>query len=463
MTMAELNLSPMNRSDLLPIEATVQKKIAKYFPDQDPPFFVIGVSGGMDSMSLLYMFKRLGISGLVVHINYQKRGKASDKDADLVEQLAFEWGFNCQTITIDPTETNDQNFQQWARDLRYGIFRDLAEENNADGIAVAHHEDDQIETILQKIFRGAGLTSWTGMEIWDGTILRPFLSISRDQIENYVEEKAIPYRTDESNLESDFARNFLRNEWLDRLTEFFPGWKQNVLRINEQAANYEKAIDWIARQITTELRIDREAFHSLDQSVQKALVLYLLKQQDPGIEISHDSLAQIDTLGDLQTGKAIQLTKRFSILRDRNQYCIVENESDDFSPITFQFNELENSSCKKNDLLLFIEPCTQPEFEQGLYLDAEKIVWPIILRRWKAGDRFQPLGMKGHQQVSDHLTNRKVSAAKKDEALVIESFEEKVCAVIFPPIKNQKLIGSIAEHVKCDSQTEHCLKIQYSK
>lgn len=459
MMTAELNLFPMSKSELLPIESTVQKKLTKHFPEQNSPFFVVGVSGGMDSMSLLYIFKRLGISGLVVHINYQKRGEASDKDAELVEQMAFEWGFDCQTISVDPAEAKDQNFQQWARDLRYGIFRDLAEEHSADGIAVAHHEDDQIETILQKIFRGAGLTSWTGMDVWDGSVFRPFLGISRAQIEKYVEDKAVPYRTDESNLESDFARNFLRNEWLDRLTDFFPGWKQNVLRVNEQAGNYEKAMGWIARQITNEYGIGREAFHSLDQNVQKALVLYLLKQREPGIEISHESLQQIEDIEELQTGKAIQLTGRFSILRDRDHYCIVENDSDDFPPISLQLYQLENSSFQKNTLLLSIEICDQPDFEKALYLDAEKISWPIKLRRWKSGDRLQPLGMEGHQQVSDHLTNRKVSAAKKDKALVVETFEEKICAVIFPPIKNQMPIGTIAEHVKCDSQTKHCLKI----
>jgi tRNA(Ile)-lysidine synthase len=451
----------MSKSDFLPIESIVQKKLAKHFPDQAPPFFVIGVSGGMDSMSLLYIFKRLEISGLVVHINYQKRGEASDKDAELVEQMAFEWGFDCQTISVDATEAKDQNFQQWARDMRYGIFRDLAKEHSAEGIAVAHHEDDQIETILQKIFRGAGLTSWTAMDVWDDTIFRPFLDISRAQIEKYVEDKAIPYRTDESNFESDFARNFLRNEWLERLTDFFPGWKQNVLRVNEQAGNYEKAIEWISYQMTSEQGIDRKAFHLLVQNVQKALILYLLKQREPGIEISHDSLQQIEDLGDLQTGKAIQLTGCFSVLRDRDHYCIVENDSDDFPPLFLQFDQLKNSPFQDNNLKLSVEQFDQPDFEKALYLDTEKISWPIKLRRWKSGDRFQPLGMEGHQQVSDHLTNRKVSAAKKDKALVIETFEEKICAVIFPPIKNQMSIGTIAEQVKCDLNTKNCLKIQH--
>jgi len=445
----------MSKSDFSLIELTVKKNIEQSF-EQPSPHFIIGVSGGMDSMCLLYIFKRLGLSALVSHVNYQKRGASSDEDEELVQQIAFEWGFECHSVRVSPDEAECQNFQQWARNFRYNIFNQLALEHDAEAIAVAHHEDDQIETILQKIFRGAGLVSWTAMDIWDGTVFRPFLNISRAQIKSYAEENAIPYRLDQSNLESDFARNFLRNEWLRQLSDFFPGWKQNVLRVNQQAGDFEQAIEWIADRITGEQGIDRKAFHSLKAGVQKTLVLYLLKQKQPGLQISQDSLNQLDTLGDLQTGKEIQLTDDFSVVRDRNNYVISEGDNADVASAIIDRDQLESSVLKVKNIQLSLEVFKDPNYEGALFLDPRKINWPLTLRCWRAGDRFQPFGMEGHQLVSDHLTNRKVSAAHKKQALVIESFDKSICAVIFPPIKNQIPPGTISEQAKCDPQTKYC-------
>jgi tRNA(Ile)-lysidine synthase len=420
------------------------------------------VSGGIDSMSLLYSFYKLEIPALVAHINYQKRGEASDKDAELVEQMSFQWGFECHTTTVDPAGAEGKNFQQWARDLRYEVFHNLASENNAVGIVTAHNEDDQVETILQKIFRGGGLESWTGMEIWNEKLFRPFLEITRNEIQQYADDESILYRTDESNLESDFARNFLRNEWLEKLEDFFPGWKENLKRVSEQGQNYGNALEWIGQRISDPWGIDREAFHSLDKNLQKALILHLIKQKDAGFKISHGNLAQIEQLADLQTGKEIQLAEAFSLIRDRDRYVIRRNIEKSEASITLKYEQLQTSSVEQNGLIFSIEAYIAPDFSTALYLDVEKIHWPLGLRNWHEGDEFQPLGMEGHQTISDHLTNRKVSAAYKNEAMVIESFEETICAVIFPPIKNKVQPGTISDLFKCDAGTTFCLKIMYA-
>lgn len=450
----------MSKSDLSPIEKTVWENVQRYFPDQPNPFFVVAVSGGVDSMCLLYIFKKLGISALVSHINYQKRGEASDKDAELVEQLSLEWGFDCHTAVADPTEAEGQNFQQWARDFRYDVFRQLAQEQGSDGIAVAHHQDDQVETVLQKIFRGAGLTSWSGMEVWDGEIFRPLLNFSRAEIEQYAEENAVPFRTDESNLETDFARNFLRNEWLSQLSDFFPGWEKNVLRVSQQADYYQQSLSWIAGQLTNQQGIKRDRFHSLAPGVQKALILFLLKQEKPALQISYDHLGRVEELPSLETGQSIPFAPGITIFRDRRHYIIRIKNEQELEPVQLDRRQLDDGPAEIFDLILVEEKFQNPDYANTLYLDADKISWPIKIRRWTPGDSFQPLGMEGHQLVSDHLTNRKVSAAYKKQALVIESFEETICALIFPPIKNQTISGTISEKMRCNSNTECCLKIK---
>lgn len=452
----------MSKSDLLSIEKEIQYQLEKHFADVEAPFFILGVSGGIDSMSLLYAFHRLQISVLVVHVNYGKRGEASDKDAELTEQLAYEWGFDCHTINADTKEAEGENFQQWARNLRYNIFRELAGEHEADGIAVAHHQDDQVETILQKVFRGTGLASWSGMQVWNGELFRPWLNITQEQIETYAEEKAIPYRIDASNLESGFARNFLRNEWLKDLEEHFPGWKSNVLRIAEQAEVFEHALSRLHEQVANgNNNFLRQKFHELEPSLQRAVILYAVKQVKPHAAISKKSLKRVEELPSLQTGKAVELAPGISVYRNRELYVLKAEQEDYSQNVELRIGEQLRKGEEFEELIFTLKEFKDVDYERELYLDAEKISWPLNVRPWKNGDTFQPLGMTGHQHVANHLTNRKISTAEKHKALVIESFEEKIIAVIFPPIKKRLPPGTIAEHAKCDASTRLCLNIKH--
>jgi len=449
----------MSKSASLPIEKEVQSLLAASF-DNPNPSLVVAVSGGPDSMALLYLLYQLEVEAVVVHVNYGKRGEESDKDAELVEEMAHQWGFDCHTLKpdSDPVEQDEANFQQWARRFRYDAFRMLAEEYRADGIALAHHRDDQVETILQKMFRGAGLESWSAMRVWDGELFRPLLNHSKEEIEAYCEERAIPYRLDRSNLESEFARNFLRNEWLDNLKEHFPGWQENVLRIAGQAEIFSKALDWIAGELRDERdRISRDRFLQLEKDMAKALILHLLKKVEPGIGLSRESLDQLDDLASLQTGKSIQLTDSYSVLRDREWFKIVYEQKEALTVFRLELEKLKEKPFRYNGLQFGVEHYSDPDFDDALYLDAAKLSWPLTLRSWKPGDAFRPFGMEGHQKVADHLTNRKISASYKGKALVLETFEETICAIIFPPIENRRPPGTISDLVKCDSGTEQCL------
>ena len=445
---------------MLRIEQIVKEATESIFADSTPAF-IVAVSGGVDSMVLLHIFKCLDITGVVAHVNYQKRGQASDKDAELVEKKAEEWGFECELIEVDAEEAQGQNFQQWAREVRYGFFRDLVAKHNTEGIALAHHRNDQVETILQKVFRGAGMPGWSGMDVWDGELFRPLLPVTRELIEEYGQKHKIPFRTDESNLENHFARNFLRNEWTEKLTEFYPGWEANVLRMGEEAENYRSALQWIAQQITDQNRIHKQDFDRLKPGLKRALVLHLLKEQNPGIYVTQENLHRVDELPDVQTGKKIQITSDYSIIRDREYYILMEKEKEDFEDQKLTRDDLQASAMIINEIEFSVDPYKNPDFKEGLFLDADKMSWPVTVRRWSAGDQIRPLGMSGHQNVADHLTNRKVSAAYKEDVLVIESFEETICALIFPPIKNQSSPGTISELVKCGKSTKYCLRIKY--
>lgn len=411
-------------------------------------------------MALMHAFHRLDMEAVAVHLNYGLRGEESDADAELVGRTAAEWGFDCRTLAPDSSGAEGENFQRWARRRRYEAFRAVAKERSADAIALAHHQDDQAETILQKIFRGAGMASWQGMSVWDGELFRPLLGLSREQIMAYLEEREVPWRTDRSNLRSEYARNFLRNEWLPEMEQRFPGWKENVLRVSREAETFEAALQWIYRRLADEKdRLDREGLLALQPSLLRALVLYRARKADPSASISRDALRELDKLGDLQTGKAIRLTPRLELLRDRGHFKLVLDTGSRPVSVPLERERLEERPFRFDGLRFSVEEIPEPDFGEDLFLDADLAAWPVTLRRWEEGDRFRPLGMEGSQKVSDHLTNRKVDASARDRALVLESFEERILAVIFPPIENRRPPGTVSEEVKCTEQTERCLVV----
>lgn len=450
----------MNKSEFSSIEDRVVSHLRHCLPDYRHQPQVLGVSGGPDSMALMYLYHRLGVPAEIVHINYGKRGRESDLDAELAEQMAFQWGFNCHSLRVDAAEADGENFQQWARDTRYRIFRELKKELGATCIATAHHEDDQIETILHKLFRGAGLASWSGMQVWDGEIFRPLLHISRSELHAWAEKEAVPYRIDASNLESDYARNFIRNEWLPEIRQHFPGWRGNILQAAEQATLFDEAVEELrVRMMDPDRGFRREPFLSLRPDLRRALLLKALKNRNPNIGITAGGLHEIDRIDELQTGSRLQLAKDVYLWVGREYFSVVRQDDGAWNARRLARDKLRERPVRVDELKYRVQPLLTPDFGRGLYLDAGRMRWPLTLRRWQEGDRFQPFGMQGHQSVADHLANRKVEAARKHEARVIVSFEETICAVIFPQFKNAGPIGTIADHVRCDDSTKECLLI----
>jgi tRNA(Ile)-lysidine synthase len=452
----------MSKYGLLPIEDIVQTQLNAYFPTFEYPVFVMGVSGGPDSMCLLHILHELGVDLFIVHVNYQKRGEASEKDAALVEKMANRFGYKCKIKTVDSGERAEgENFQQWARNIRYKAFDREAAEIQADGIITAHHQDDQIETILQKIFRGAGLASWSGMQPWDGRLFRPFLGVSRIDISAYCMEKSVDYRIDSSNLESDFARNFLRNEWLTNLEQHFPGWRKNVLRVSRQADVFGSSLRYILNQILDDQdRLKRSEFLRLEKKLQKSLLVHYLHRIDADEEVSRSALKGVNKLKNLQTGKSIQLSNNIELMRDREFFKILTNTDEADAIYTLREKDIKNSGILVNGLKFQIMPFKRPDFAQCLYLNLNEMAWPLRLRKWKQGDRFQPFGMEGRQSVADHLTNRKVSAAEKSDAFVLEASDKIICAVLFPVDEKRLPPGTISEKMRCRESNEQCLTIK---
>ena len=437
----------------------LQKHLAESLSDyfESDASFILGVSGGPDSMALLYLFHKLNRDALIVHVNYGKRGKQSDKDQELVEQIAFQWGFECCSVKLNSKDAGDENFQNWARKQRYQFFRDLKSETKSDAIVTAHHQDDQIETILQKLFRGSGPAAWQGMKEWDGELFRPLLDFDKDDILAFCESEAIPYRTDESNKSSDFARNFIRNEFVEKMDSLLPGWKQNILNLPQQGKIFEASIHEITDQVSKENSINLKKFSKLPEILKSAVLKTFLDQFGLEGTYSKGQLEELTELEFLQPGKSMYVGS-LKLTRERDEIHL--QQSKEFEEISEKISKKEaQSGFSFDDITL--KKTKKPTHKAALKLDASKLNWPLTLRTWSAGDTIQPLGMEGHQKISDHLTNRKIPSHYKEKALVLCGSDSTIYAILYPvpAINNER--GAISELAKCESTSTTFLTINF--
>lgn len=417
----------------------------------------MGVSGGVDSMTLLYLLHQLEQDVLVVHINYGLRGKASGLDQELVEGMCSEWNFDCHSFGLEYDEKADGNLQDWARKERYRIFRELKKEYKADAIVTAHHYEDQIETILQKLFRGSGPDSWQGMQVWNGVIFRPLLNFSKEEICQYAEAHAIPFREDESNRQSKYARNFLRLELRHQLDEFFPGWRQNIERLSELGLITKQAVKELAEMVTNERGdIEKNAFLKLDEPLRSSVLKYILEKN--GISPSKGQLEELQDFESLQPGRKLQLDEDTVLMTGRD-FLFIKKE-DEFTtpePVTLSKNELAAG-------FEFGSATYRLGTEKGkgrdLYLDASLLNFPLTLRTWEPGDKFIPFGMTGTQKISDHLTNRKIPVHLREKTLVLCGSDSTIYAIIFPEPSASGERGSISNLVACTDKTDKFLVIK---
>lgn len=450
--------SPMNKFESFPIVKSVSENL-KEVSDISSLLLICGVSGGVDSMVLLYILHRLQVNCTVAHCNYQLRGDESEKDMKLVEEMSAMWGFECITARFNRADYKEYNTQLWARNLRYTMFRDLRQEFRADFIVTAHHQEDQVETILQKILRGAGPAAWSGMSIRDGDLFRPLLNVSKKEIRDFAQTHHVPYRDDQTNQESGYARNLIRNELTPELNRLVPGWKQNVLNIPERADQFQAMTDKLLSQIKAgSSAIKRSAFLELPEQTWPVLIHRFIETESESSRVSSGELKQVENIAGLQTGGFLTFGKSLKLVRDRDLFILTNSDSLKLKSQTLTKNDLPFKS-DTYGITIVMKLWDGSIKEDCLQFDSNKIRWPITIRPWKDGDRIQPLGMTGSKLVADVLTDAKISSIQKKEAFLIESFDGIICAVIFPHTIPKKQVGVISDNTKCTTATKKILLI----
>ena len=386
---------------------------------------LLTVSGGMDSMVLLDVVLKAGYDCEAAHCNFNLRGEESDGDERLVREECEKRGITLHVKSFNTKEYADANgisIEMAARDLRYEWFYSLIEKRGLDFMVTAHHGDDAIETFFLNLVRGTGIRGLSGMKFVNGKVLRPMLGLSRKDVELYAGENNIPYRHDKSNDEVKYLRNKVRHEILPRFKEmnasFFSTMTGNLKRL----AEVEELLEAEVKRFRDESVVEEHGrvlipLMRVEEHPQKSAILYeLLRPYGFNSKTIGDIIKSISGI----PGKQFY-SPTHRLIRDRFNFILFENREvsgDEFfidseTELLEEPVRLEFRTFKKPEDYTFSTDPNIAHFDAGL------IDFPLVLRHWRQGDSFRPLGMKGFKKLSDFFTDQKLSIADKEEAWLL--------------------------------------------
>jgi tRNA(Ile)-lysidine synthase len=418
--------------------------------------WVTGVSGGSDSMSLLHGLVMLGLKPVVAHVNYGKRIPDSDLDENLVRQYCLNNGllFFCKKTDL-PIEGN---FQNAARKLRYEWFEKVRIQTESKWIATAHHSDDQIETLIFRLLRKCSLGELTGIQQEKGCIIRPLLTVSKKSVDRFVHKHNIPFRTDESNYDLSYDRNMIRHKVIPALDQEFNDWREQIAELPVLAHYYHQCIREAAEPFISEHGLNTEYMRQLPQEFHKDILSYYIRRETDD-SATRGFLENVTKLQNIQTGRVISVNSDFDLVKNRAHLLLQPRDKITAKESIIEGSEIPVSVKAGIYKLSFNFGIWQGKPQQNtLEMDVSELLFPLKIREWRDGDKIQPLGMKGHKLVSDLLTDKKVSASLKRNSLVTETFDGKICAVIFGVNPE----GVISRKVKCHKKTRKTLMIKWN-
>lgn len=419
---------------------------------QSTDHYLVACSGGKDSIALVHLLQESKIDFEIAHVNFQLRGKESDLDQKFVKnwaenhQITFH---TCNASTLELAESKGISIQMAAREIRYRFFEEIRAKRGLNGIILAHHEDDQLETLLLNLTRGTGLDGLVGMAERSGWLIRPLLPFSKSQLEAYLFENQIQWREDQSNAEVYYKRNFLRHQVIPTLLESEPNARENILHSIDRFRETSKAFnslveDWVERNISEQKGNFHLPFKAIkNQAGAATLLFYWLRSY--GFNSAQTSEIA-SSLTDFRTG-AIFHSMEYELVFDRES-LILGKKPVEFPPILIDRNS-KMLSTPQGIYHMREEnwPAPLDTAREHAMLDLEVLEFPLTVRVWQEGDRFNPLGMTSSKKISDFLIDQKVPLIQKDHVLVMESAGKIAWVVGF----------RIADWAKCTASTRICL------
>lgn len=396
---------------------------------------LLTVSGGMDSMVMATLFAQSKISFAVAHCNFQLRGEEADADEKLVQDWCAQHAIPFYVNRFDTRQystTWKMGIQETARKLRYDWFATLRQQQGFSFIATAHHRDDSIETVLMNLFKGTGIRGLAGIPVQNGAIIRPLLFASRERIRQFAQAHQVPFREDSSNTDDKYLRNAVRHHLIPTIQNQFPQatdrLQESVSRFSQAADIYEKGVAEILKKLV-EKRGNDTYIPVRKLLLQKPLETIVYELFRP-YQFTTAQTAQLIALLQAPSGKHVA-SATHKVIKDRD-FLIVTAAP----PATGDFYTIDAIPCSlTTDTLSFRfsqsnMPTDITADKNSACIDAAQLVFPLILRRWRMGDYFYPLGMgMKKKKLSRYLIDVKMPIHLKEQLWVLESNKRIVWVV----------------------------------
>jgi tRNA(Ile)-lysidine synthase len=433
----------------------MQKRVKKFVADNllltENSNVIVGLSGGADSVALLYILHSLGYRCIAAHCNFHLRGDESDRDENFARTLTAEMDipfFHIDFETKAFAEKNKLSIEMAARQLRYEWFEQLRINHGAEAIAVAHHLDDSIETLLMNLVRGTGLKGLTGIPCRNEFVVRPLLCLSREDIMAYLMQYNLSCVEDSTNASTEYTRNKFRHEVLPLLESINPSIRKTLYQTIERFTGTEGFYMHSIRELEKKL-IEKQADRVLidkngllDHPHHKTILFELLQPYGFNATVVNNIVSCLTgDPGHVFTSAGYQL------LIDRSKLILVplEKKTDLLYEIPLDVRlitepvELEISQFQIYDEFVVSKERHKVQF------DASLITFPLVLRRWQSGDSFVPFGMKNKKKVSDFFIDEKLTRFEKESCWLLTSANEIMWIVGYRTDNRFRINGQTTE------------------
>ncbi len=431
-----------------------EKHVASYFPFLKGKKLLLAVSGGIDSMVLMRLCIEMKMDISVAHCNFTLRGDESDTDEDFVKSQTdklqipiFIKKFDTKKIA----EKEKSSIQVVARNLRYEWFNTLLINNDYDYILTAHHLDDSLETFLINFTRGSGLNGLTGIPQQNVSIVRPLLPFSRTEIEIFAKENKVEWREDTSNASDKYLRNKLRHDVIPMLKELNPSllysFENTISNLQQAQSLVDDATRIVYRKVVTDINFQKRI--NLTELIQLPNYnAYLYQWLEP---LGFSDWESINDLATAQSGKQIH-SQNHTLLKDRNFLIVFAKQESEKT--TLFLIEKEQKEVK---FPLKVKFCNVDDISNQatntIFVDEDKLQFPLVIRKWQEGDWFYPHGLNGKKKLSKFFKDEKYSLLDKSEAWLLCS--------------NNQIVWIIGDRqddrFKVTETTTKILKIKYSE
>lgn len=419
---------------------------------------LLAVSGGVDSVVLCELCKQAGYDFVIAHCNFQLRGAESERDEQFVQQLGEKYAVEVKVKKFDTEQyaaASKLSIQEAARALRYEWFEELVVSLESKQkvrvlLLTAHHADDNVETLLMNFFRGTGLHGLTGIPESVNYIRRPLLPFSKEELLAFAKEEELDYVEDSSNQSSKYTRNFFRNELIPAISKVYPQVKDNLQdnidRFKQIEKLYQLSVGVIKKKLLKEK--GAEVYIPVKQLMgyhNRALIYEIIKEYG----FQEKQVEELVKLADSYSGKYIKSpVSQYRIIKHRHWFIISPVQSVASTAIVIE---------EKDKQVIFEQGILQVETTSDIKpetsnfiasIDFNKITFPLLLRKWKTGDYFYPLGMSKKKKISRFFIDQKLSKTEKENAWVIESDKRIIWVVGHRIDERVKIVPSTKKSLK---------------